>query len=98
MDETCRWRAVRDGAWKDDGFAASYRRQAAELGWYSMLVPESLGGGSISGNGAVDVALIAYKRGGRLQPGAFVGTNVVAYALARAGTDEMKDTLLPALL
>ena len=29
----------------------SYRRQAAELGWYSMLVPEALGGGSVSGNG-----------------------------------------------
>ena len=64
-------------------FAASYRRQAAELGWFSMLVPESLGGGSISGNGVLDAALIAYQRGGRLQPGSFVGTNVVADAARR---------------
>lgn len=98
MDDVCPLRVVRDGSWKDDGFAASYRRQAAELGWYSMLVPESLGGGSISGNGALDAALIAYERGARLQPGAFVGTNVVAHTLARAGTDEMQGTLLPALL
>ncbi len=98
MDNACPLRVVRDGGWKDDAFAASYRRQAAELGWYSMLVPESLGGGSISGNGALDTALIAYDRGRRLQPGAFVGTNVAAYALARAGSDEMRETVLPALL
>jgi len=98
MEDACPLAVVRDGSWKADAFAASYRRQAAELGWYSMLVPESLGGGSISGNGVVDAALIAYKRGGLLQPGSFVGTNVVAYALARAGSEEMRETVLPALL
>ena len=60
MEDACPLRAVRDGAWKDDEFAATYRRQAAELGWYSMLVPEALGGGSVSGNGVLDAALIAY--------------------------------------
>jgi alkylation response protein AidB-like acyl-CoA dehydrogenase len=98
MEDACPLRAVRDGSWKDAAFAASYRRQAAELGWYSMLVPESLGGGSISGNGVLDAALIAYKRGGLLQPGSFVGTNVVAYTLARAGSEEMRETVLPGLL
>ena len=63
-----------------------------------MLVPESLGGGSVSGNGALDAALIAYRRGGRLQPGAFVGTNVVAYALAHAGSGDVQAAVLPALL
>ena len=48
---------------EDDGPGADYRRQAAELGWFSMLVPESLGGGSVSGNGVLDAALIAYERG-----------------------------------
>jgi alkylation response protein AidB-like acyl-CoA dehydrogenase len=98
MEDTCPVRAVRDGAWKDAAFAASYRRQAAELGWFSMLVPESLGGGSVSGNGTLDAALIAARRGALLQPGSFVGTNVVADALARGGSDEVKATLLPALL
>jgi alkylation response protein AidB-like acyl-CoA dehydrogenase len=98
MEDTCPLRVVRDGAWKDDAFATSYRRQAAELGWYSMLVPESLGGGSISGNGVLDAALIAYKRGGLLQPGSFVGTNVVAYTLARTGSDELREKVLPSLL
>ena len=80
MEDVCPLRAVRDGVWKDAAFAASYRRQAAELGWFSMLVPEALGGGSVSGNGVLDAALIAYARGALLQPGSFVGTNVVAYA------------------
>ena len=31
MDDTCPLRVVRDGAWKDDAFAASYRKQAADL-------------------------------------------------------------------
>jgi len=98
MDDTCPLRAVRDGTWKDGEFVASYRRQAAQLGWYSMLVPESLGGGSVSGNGALDASLIAYRRGGRLQPGSFVGTNVVAYALAEAGSGAVQAAVLPALL
>jgi alkylation response protein AidB-like acyl-CoA dehydrogenase len=63
-----------------------------------MLVPEALGGGSISGNGVLDAALIAYERGGLLQPGSFVGTNVVACTLAAAGSDELREKLLPALI
>src|SRR6188508_1837937 len=69
---------IRDKVFADASFAADYRRQAGQLGWFSMLVPEALGGGSVSGNGALDAALIAYRRGRVLQPGSFVGTNVVA--------------------
>jgi alkylation response protein AidB-like acyl-CoA dehydrogenase len=98
MDDTCPLRAVRDGTWRDADHAAAYRRQAAELGWFSMLVPAELGGGSVSDDGVVDAALIAYQRGARLQPGSFVGTNVVAYALAQAGSDEVRDKVVPALL
>jgi alkylation response protein AidB-like acyl-CoA dehydrogenase len=98
MQDLCPLRAVRDGAWRDDGFAAGYRRQAAELGWYSMLVPEPLGGGNVSGNGVLDAALIGYARGGLLQPGPFVGTNVVALAVASAGSDDARDRVLAPLL
>ena len=98
MDDACPLTAVRDGAWRDGARAAAYRRQAAELGWYSMLVPESVGGGSVSDNAVEDAALIAYQRGARLQPGGFVGTNVVADAVARAGNDEVRAKVLPALI
>ena len=41
------------------GFERDYWRQGAELGWTSLLVPEDLGGGSVSGNGPADLALVA---------------------------------------
>lgn len=98
MEDTCPLRAVRDGAWRDAAFAEAYRKQAAELGWFSMLVPEELGGGSVSGDGVLDAALIAYRRGALLQPGSFVGTNVVADAIARAGSAALQASVLPALI
>jgi alkylation response protein AidB-like acyl-CoA dehydrogenase len=96
--DTCPLERVRENAYDDEGFALGYRRRAAELGWYSLLVPEDLGGGTISGNGVLDAALVAYQRGRLLQPGPFVGTNVVAYALAIAGDDEQRSTVLPKLM
>ncbi len=98
MADTCPLQRVREKAYEDVTFAAAYRQQAAELGWYAMLVPEALGGGTISGNGVLDAALIAYQRGRLLQPGPFVGTNVVAYGLAVAGTQEQRAEVLPALM
>lgn len=98
MEQRCPLGSVRDGSWRDGGFAAGYRRQAAELGWFSMVVPEALGGGNVSGNGVLDAALIAYQRGRLLQPGSFVGTNVVAYAVATAGGDALRARVLPGLV
>jgi alkylation response protein AidB-like acyl-CoA dehydrogenase len=77
---TVRQRA--DGGTYDDD---AYRRTAAELGWFGLLADEAHGGGSISGNGVVDAALIAAERGARLQPGPYVGHCVVVDALTTAG-------------
>jgi alkylation response protein AidB-like acyl-CoA dehydrogenase len=98
MEQEYPLKAVRAHGYDDPTVAASYRRRAGELGWYSMLVPEALGGGSVSGNGPSDAALIAYRRGRALQPGSFVGTNVVAYAIAQAGTSEQRENVLPDLV
>ncbi len=75
-----------------------YLRDAAELGWFSLLVPEEFGGGSISGDGLRDAAIVAEERGRRLQPGPFVAMNVVAGALARRGTSAQRDGILPAVM
>jgi len=88
---------VRANAYRDSGFALTYRRQASELGWFSMLVPEDLAGGNVSGNGVLDATLIAFERGRHLQPAPFVGTNVVAYAVARDGSPDHKAKVLPGL-
>ena len=78
-------RRIADGTEPVD---AEYRRQAAELGWFSMLVPEEQGGGSVSGNGLVDASIVAAVRGAALQPGGFIGTNVVASSLCEVATSE----------
>jgi alkylation response protein AidB-like acyl-CoA dehydrogenase len=87
-------------AWADDGTGPGddYRRQAAELGWFSMLVPESLGGGQVSDDGVVDATVIAALRGATLQPGGFVGTNVVADALVKSGAASVHGDLLADLV
>ena len=77
IEQNCPLETVRAGTYQVE----EYRKRAAELGWFSLLVPDELGGGSLSGNGLVDAALVAYVRGRRLQPGAFAATNVAALAL-----------------
>lgn len=67
------------------GFDPDYWRRGAELGWTSLLVGEEHGGGSISGNGLVDLTIVAHEFGRHAAPGPLVPTNVVAGALSAAG-------------
>jgi len=64
------------------GFDADYWRRGADLGWTSLLVGEEHGGGSISGQGLVDLTLVAHEFGRHAAPGPLVTTNVVAAALS----------------
>jgi alkylation response protein AidB-like acyl-CoA dehydrogenase len=81
-----------------DGYAPDYWRQGAELGWTSLLVSEDNGGGSISGRGVADLALVAHQFGRFAAPGPLLATNVVAAALSRRGSPEQKAEVLPGLL
>jgi alkylation response protein AidB-like acyl-CoA dehydrogenase len=72
--------------------------QGAQLGWTSLLVPEGDGGGSISGNGLLDLLIVAYHFGRRAAPGPLLVTNVVALALGRWGTPEQRQGPLADLL
>ena len=67
------------------GFDPAYWRRGAELGWTSLIVSEDHGGGTISGQGLVDLSLVAYEFGRHAAPGPLLGTNVVASALSRHG-------------
>jgi alkylation response protein AidB-like acyl-CoA dehydrogenase len=75
-----------------------YRLQVAELGWFSMLVPDDLGGGTLSGNGVFDCSLVARAMGATLQPITLIETNVVAYALSSQGSTFHQSTVLPRLI
>jgi alkylation response protein AidB-like acyl-CoA dehydrogenase len=73
-------------------------RRGAELGWVSLLVPEELGGGSVSGEGLVDAAIIAEQFGRLAAPGPFLPVNVVAAALAEAPNTAAHAALIGRLL
>jgi alkylation response protein AidB-like acyl-CoA dehydrogenase len=66
-------------------FQARYWHRGADLGWTSLLVSEEAGGGSISGQPAVDLALIAFEVGRHAAPGPLLPANVVAAALGETG-------------
>jgi alkylation response protein AidB-like acyl-CoA dehydrogenase len=80
------------------GFDRSIWQRGAELGWTSLLVPEDLGGGSVSGNGLADLCLVAEEFGRQVAPGPLLPVNVVAAALSRSGTDNHKSEVLPQLV
>jgi len=62
-------------------FDPSWWRRAAELGWTSLLVPEDLGGGSVSGSGFADLAMVAEQLGKTVAPGPLYPVSVVLAAL-----------------
>lgn len=67
----------------DAGFEPDNWRRGAELGWTSLLVSEDAGGGSVSDNGLVDLALIAHEFGTHAAPGPLLPTSIVAGAVSR---------------
>lgn len=62
-------------------FEPAWWQRAAELGWTGLLVPEELGGGSVSGDGFADLALVAEQIGKTVAPGPLYPVSVVLAAL-----------------
>lgn len=81
-------RRLRD---EPSGYDQEFWRRGAELGWTSLLVSEEHGGGTISGNGIVDLSIVAYEFGTHAAPGPLMATNIVAAALNE--TDSHPDVL-----
>jgi alkylation response protein AidB-like acyl-CoA dehydrogenase len=65
-------------------FDHGWWRRAAELGWTSLLVPEELGGGSVSGDGVKDLALVAELAGKTVAPGPLHPVSTVLAGLVEA--------------
>jgi alkylation response protein AidB-like acyl-CoA dehydrogenase len=80
------------------GFDRSWFANAAQLGWFSLLVPPALGGGSVSEHGLLDAALVADVLGRHAQPGPFVPMNVVASTIAAHGSARLQRDVLPGLV
>jgi alkylation response protein AidB-like acyl-CoA dehydrogenase len=64
------------------GFDPAWWTSGAELGWCMLLASEDEGGGSVSGRGVSDLALIAYEFGKHAAPGPLVDCNVAVAALS----------------
>src|SRR5882757_7567028 len=62
-------------------FERAWWRRAAELGWTALLVPEELGGGSVSGDGVADLAMVAEQLGKTVAPGPLYPVSTVLAGL-----------------
>jgi alkylation response protein AidB-like acyl-CoA dehydrogenase len=90
LEIECPLDTVRDLAAHPAGYEPAYWQKGAELGWTSLVVPEAAGGGSVSGHGVRDLALVAFQFGLHAAPGPLLGSNIVAAALGRWGSEEQQ--------
>ncbi|MBW0015729.1 acyl-CoA dehydrogenase family protein [Mycobacterium sp.] len=74
-------RRVRELHAAGESFDPAWWRRAAGLGWTALLVPEELGGGSVSGRGVEDLAMVAEQLGKTVAPGPLYPVSVVLAAL-----------------
>ena len=89
---------VRALAENDTGIDRDAIAGGAELGWFSFLVAEADGGGSISGEPVSDAAIIAEEAGRAVFCGPVIPTNVVADAISRTGSAAQKAAHLDAII
>jgi alkylation response protein AidB-like acyl-CoA dehydrogenase len=73
-------------------------RRAAELGWTSLLVPEELGGGSVSGDGVADLAVVAELLGKTVAPGPLYPVSTVLSALVDCSERDTHTALIESLI
>ncbi|WP_197513518.1 acyl-CoA dehydrogenase family protein, partial [Mycobacterium sp. E2462] len=69
LDKEAPLRRVRELHAAGASFDLAWWRRAAELGWTGLLVPEELGGGSVSESGLADLAMVAERLGRTVAPG-----------------------------
>jgi alkylation response protein AidB-like acyl-CoA dehydrogenase len=98
LDAECPLTTVRALGHDDAGYPAGYWRSGAELGWTSLLVGEGDGGGSISGRGLCDLAIVAEEMGRLCSPGPLLPVNVVAQTVSASGTPAQKSAYLGSLI
>jgi alkylation response protein AidB-like acyl-CoA dehydrogenase len=79
-------------------FDEDWWRRAAELGWTALLVPEDLGGGSVSGDGFADLAMVAEQLGKTVAPGPLYPVSTVLAALVNCADHDSHAATIEALI
>ncbi|ORV41065.1 acyl-CoA dehydrogenase [Mycolicibacter engbaekii] len=98
LDKTAALSDQRDLHARGESYDADWWRQAAELGWAGLLVPEELGGGSVSGCGLRDLAAIATEIGRTVAPGPLYPISMVLAGLVDADNRQAHAHSIAALL
>ncbi|MET0900476.1 MAG: acyl-CoA dehydrogenase family protein [Mycobacterium sp.] len=83
---------------QETSFEPQWWRRAAELGWASLLVPEELGGGSVSGDGVADLAVVAQQIGRTVAPGPLHPVSTVLAGLVDAEDAQQHAETIEALV
>ncbi len=87
---------VREMKNDDKGYSPELWKKMVDLGWTGLHIPEKYGG---IGGSFLDLTILLEEMGAVLYPGPFFSTVVVGASLIlAAGTEEMKETLLPKII
>lgn len=98
LDKEASLSRVRELHASGTSFGADWWQRAAELGWASLLVPEELGGGSVSGDGVADLALIAEQIGKTVAPGPLHPVSTVLAGLVDADDAQRHSVTIESLV
>jgi alkylation response protein AidB-like acyl-CoA dehydrogenase len=79
-------------------FEPVWWRRAAELGWTALLVPEELGGGSVSGDGVADLAMVAEQLGKTVAPGPLYPVSTVLAGLVDGADPQSHEATIESLI
>ncbi len=79
-------------------FEPTWWRRAAELGWTALLVPEELGGGSVSGDGVADLAMVAEQLGKTVAPGPLYPVSTVLAGLVDSADPQSHEKTIESLI
>ena len=79
-------------------FEQGWWRRAAELGWTALLVPEELGGGSVSGDGVADLAMVAEQLGKTVAPGPLYPVSTVLAGLVNCAEPQAHAATIESLI
>ncbi len=95
LKNECTWTAMKQIDQSDNGFSPDLWRKIADMGWLSMIFPESCGGMDSS---LLDLAIIYEEMGQALVPGTFFLSSVLCGTIIKAlGSAEQKQDLLTAI-
>jgi len=92
MQEACPMHRVRQIMARDDGFDANLWRQAAELGWLGLIIPEDFGGVGLQW---IDLAVVLEETARGLCPLPIASQALSAAAITRFGSDAQRRDWLP---